>query len=145
MAFISSATWRMSLNIARVTSKLGSRTSAVTCWPGLMATLNQRDWPAAQMESLIVAPLAEVGTTAGVSQVRLFRSGLGHADGSAAVAVVHVDRTVEIRKIHITQDLGRRVQVAQGLSESDQLIINPPGGLATGAIVTIAKARPEPM
>ena len=67
------------------------------------------------------------------------------SDGSAAVAVVHVDRTVEIRKIHITQDLGRRVQVAQGLSESDQLIINPPGGLATGAIVTIAKARPEPM
>ena len=67
------------------------------------------------------------------------------SNGSAAVAVVHVDRTVEIRKIHITQDLGRRVQVAQGLSESDQLIINPPGGLATGAIVTIAKARPEPM
>ena len=67
------------------------------------------------------------------------------SDGSAAVAVVHVDRTVEIRKIHITQDLGRRVQVAQGLSESDQLIINPPGGLAAGAIVTIEKARPEPM
>src|SRR6516162_9038899 len=67
------------------------------------------------------------------------------SNGSAAVAVVHVDRTVEIRKIHITQDLGRRVQVAQGLSESDQLIINPPGGLAAGAIVTIAKARPEPM
>jgi len=67
------------------------------------------------------------------------------SDGSAAVAVVHVDRTVEIRKIHITQDLGRRVQVAQGLSESDQLIINPPGGLAAGAIVTIAKARPDPM
>ena len=62
-----------------------------------------------------------------------------------AVGVVHSDGVVEIRKIRITRDLGRRVQVPQGLSESDQLIINPPGGLATGAIVTIAKARPEPM
>jgi RND family efflux transporter MFP subunit len=62
-----------------------------------------------------------------------------------AVGVVHSDGMVEIRKIRITRDLGRRVQVAQGLSESDQLIINPPGGLTTGAIVTIAKARPEPM
>jgi hypothetical protein len=59
--------------------------------------------------------------------------------------VVHPDRTVEIRKIRITRDLGRRVQVAQGLSESDQLIVNPPAGLATGAVVTIGPARPEPM
>ncbi len=33
------------------------------------------------------------------------------ADGSLAVAVVHSDRTVEVRKVQITQDLGRRVQV----------------------------------
>jgi membrane fusion protein (multidrug efflux system) len=65
--------------------------------------------------------------------------------GESAVGVVHPDGTVEIRKIRISRDLGRRVQVAQGLSESDQLIINPPAGLATGAIVTIAEARPEPM
>jgi membrane fusion protein (multidrug efflux system) len=67
------------------------------------------------------------------------------ASDGLAVGVVHPDRTVEIRKIHISHDLGRRVQVAQGLSESDQLIINPPAGLAAGAIVTIAPARPEPM
>ncbi|HEX7193355.1 MAG TPA: efflux RND transporter periplasmic adaptor subunit [Chthoniobacterales bacterium] len=65
--------------------------------------------------------------------------------GESAVGVVHPDGTVEIRKIRISRDLGRRVQVAQGLSESDQLIINPPPGLAAGAIVTIAQARPEPM
>jgi membrane fusion protein (multidrug efflux system) len=64
--------------------------------------------------------------------------------GESAVGVVHPDGTVEIRKIRISRDLGRRVQVAQGLSESDQLIINPPAGLAGGAIVTIAAARPEP-
>jgi RND family efflux transporter MFP subunit len=67
------------------------------------------------------------------------------SDGSPAVGVVHPDRTVEIRKIRITRDLGRRVQIAQGLSESDQLIVNPPAGLATGAVVTIGPARPEPM
>ena len=65
--------------------------------------------------------------------------------GQSAVGVVHPDGTVEIRKIRISRDLGRRVQVDQGLSESDQLIINPPPGLAVGAIVTIAQARPEPM
>ena len=65
--------------------------------------------------------------------------------GQSAVGLVHPDGTVEIRKIRISRDLGRRVQVAQGLSESDQLIINPPPGLAAGAIVTIAQARPEPM
>ena len=64
-------------------------------------------------------------------------------DGSAAVAVVHPDRTVEIRKVQITQDFGRRVQVAQGLSDSDQLIVNPPAGLVAGASVTLAPARPE--
>jgi len=65
--------------------------------------------------------------------------------GQSAVGLVHPDGTVEIRKIRISRDLGRRVQVDQGLSESDQLIINPPPGLAAGAIVTIAQARPEPM
>jgi RND family efflux transporter MFP subunit len=71
---------------------------------------------------------------------------LFESDGSPAVAVVHPDRTVEIRKIHITQDLGRRVQVAQGLSDADQLIVNPPPGLTAGAIVAaIAPAMPEPM
>src|SRR5271165_422394 len=67
-------------------------------------------------------------------------------DGSPAVGVIHPDRTVEIRKIRITRDLGRRVQVAQGLSESDQLIVNPPAGLAAGAVVVAtAPPRPEPM
>jgi RND family efflux transporter MFP subunit len=71
---------------------------------------------------------------------------LFESDGSPAVAVVHPDRRVEIRKIQITQDLGRRVQVAQGLSDSDQLIVNPPAGLAAGAVMAaIAPARPEPM
>src|ERR1700740_937336 len=46
--------------------------------------------------------------------------------GEPAVALVHPDGKVEIRKVTITHDLGTRLQIADGLSESDRLIINPP-------------------
>jgi RND family efflux transporter MFP subunit len=58
----------------------------------------------------------------------------------AAVAVVSPDGKVEIRKINLTRDLGTRLQVADGLSQSDQIVINPPPGLVTGAVVTVVKS-----
>jgi RND family efflux transporter MFP subunit len=57
-----------------------------------------------------------------------------------AVAVVGPDGKVEIRKINITRDLGTRLQVTDGLSQSDQIIVNPPAGLATGTVVTVVKS-----
>jgi RND family efflux transporter MFP subunit len=59
--------------------------------------------------------------------------------GQPAVAVVHPDGKVEIRKIAIAQDLGTRLLIANGLSEPDQLIINPSPGLVSGTVVTIVK------
>jgi RND family efflux transporter MFP subunit len=59
--------------------------------------------------------------------------------GQPAVAVVHPDGKVEIRKITVTQDLGTRLLIANGLSESDQLIINPSPGLVPGTVLTIVK------
>lgn len=59
--------------------------------------------------------------------------------GQPAVAVVHPDGKVEIRKIAIAQDLGTRLLIPNGLSESDQLIINPSPGLVSGTVVTIVK------
>jgi RND family efflux transporter MFP subunit len=56
-----------------------------------------------------------------------------------AVAVVGEDGRVEIHKINIVRDLGTRLQVSDGLSPSDQLIVNPPPGLATGRHVTVVK------
>jgi RND family efflux transporter MFP subunit len=56
-----------------------------------------------------------------------------------AVALVGSDGKVEIRKINVVRDLGTRVQVSDGISESDQIIVNPPPGLATGNIVTVVK------
>jgi RND family efflux transporter MFP subunit len=57
-----------------------------------------------------------------------------------AVAVVS-DGKVEIRKINLTRDLGVRLQVANGVSQSDQLIVNPPPGLVTGTVVTVVKSN----
>src|ERR1700751_609827 len=57
-----------------------------------------------------------------------------------AVAVVGEDGRVEIHKINIVRDLGTRIQVSDGLSPSDQLVVNPPPGLTTGTHVTVVKS-----
>jgi RND family efflux transporter MFP subunit len=57
-----------------------------------------------------------------------------------AVAVVGQDGRVEIHKINIVRDLGTRLQVSDGLSLSDQLVVNPPSGLTTGTQVTVVKS-----
>jgi RND family efflux transporter MFP subunit len=53
-----------------------------------------------------------------------------------AVGVVGPDGKVSIRKIKIDRDLGNTLQV-QGLSESDQLIVNPSDSLEDGDAVKI--------
>jgi RND family efflux transporter MFP subunit len=60
--------------------------------------------------------------------------------GQPAVALVGSDGKAEIRKVSITRDLGTRLQVANGLSESDQLIVNPPPGLVTGNQVVVVRS-----
>ena len=57
-----------------------------------------------------------------------------------AVAVVGEDGRVEIHKINIVRDLGTQIQVSDGLSPSDQLVVNPPPGLTTGTHVTVVKS-----
>jgi RND family efflux transporter MFP subunit len=70
------------------------------------------------------------------SNTLLFRS------EGASVGVVHPDGKVEIRKIGINRDLGTKLQISQGLSESDQVILNPSDGLADGMSVTVATPKP---
>jgi len=69
------------------------------------------------------------------SNVLLFRS-----EGTA-VGIVHPDGKVEVRKIVINRDLGDRLQISQGLSESDQVIVNPSDSLADGMMVSIATPK----
>ena len=56
-----------------------------------------------------------------------------------AVGVVGPEGKVSIREIKINRDLGNTLQV-QGLSESDQLIVNPSDSLADNDLVKIKPA-----
>jgi RND family efflux transporter MFP subunit len=70
------------------------------------------------------------------SNALLFRS------EGPSVGVVHPDGKVEIRKLVISRDLGDKLQISQGLSETDQVIVNPSDGLASGTVVTVATPKP---
>jgi RND family efflux transporter MFP subunit len=78
---------------------------------------------------------AESKTVVVPSNTLLFR-----ADGTT-VGVVKQDGTVEIRKIVIGRDLGSTLEIADGLSVDDNIIINPSDGLAAGQTVTIAEPK----
>lgn len=65
--------------------------------------------------------------------------------GAPAVGVVHPDGKVEIRKVSINRDLGNRLEISKGLSQSDQIIVNPSSSLTTGTVVTIANPASESM
>jgi RND family efflux transporter MFP subunit len=69
------------------------------------------------------------------SNTLLFRS-----DGTT-VGVVKPDGNVEIRKIVISRDLGSKLEVSEGLTENEQLIVNPSDGLAEGMAVKIATLK----
>jgi RND family efflux transporter MFP subunit len=55
----------------------------------------------------------------------------------ATVGVVHSDGKVEIRKVTIHLNLGNQLEISQGLSASDQVIVNPSDGLANGMKVSV--------
>jgi membrane fusion protein, multidrug efflux system len=58
------------------------------------------------------------------------------------VGVVDADGRVEIRKITINLDLGDKLQISQGLSVADQVIVNPSDNLANGVTVKITNQKP---
>jgi RND family efflux transporter MFP subunit len=54
-----------------------------------------------------------------------------------AVGVVDANGQVEIRKVTTNLNLGDKFEISQGLSESDQVIVNPSDSLASGMTVKI--------
>jgi RND family efflux transporter MFP subunit len=60
-----------------------------------------------------------------------------------AVGLVGRDGRAEIRGITIGLNLGDRLEVTQGLSETDQVIINPSDSLAKGMTVKILPAQAD--
>jgi RND family efflux transporter MFP subunit len=57
------------------------------------------------------------------------------------VGVVDADNKVEIRKITIGLDLGDKLQISQGLTATDQVILNPSDSLANGMTVKILNQK----
>ena len=62
----------------------------------------------------------------------------------ATVGVVHPDGKVEIRKVTIHLNLGDKLEISQGLSDSDQVIVNPSDGLANGMKVSVIGPNQPP-
>ena len=59
----------------------------------------------------------------------------------AAVGVVNQNNMVELKKVKIGRDLGTQLEITQGLTLDDRVIINPSDSLAAGQKV---KVRPSP-
>ena len=55
------------------------------------------------------------------------------------VGVVHPDGKVELRKIIINRDFGNKLEISEGLSTLDQVILNPSDSLTDGMSVTITE------
>jgi membrane fusion protein, multidrug efflux system len=62
----------------------------------------------------------------------------------ATVGVVHPDGKVEIRKVTIHLNLGDKLEISQGLSDLDQVIVNPSDGLANGMHVSVIGPNQPP-
>lgn len=69
------------------------------------------------------------------SNALLFRS-----EGTT-VGIVDADGQVEIRKITTNLNLGDKLEISQGLSETDRVIVNPSDSLANGMIVKILNQK----
>jgi RND family efflux transporter MFP subunit len=61
----------------------------------------------------------------------------------AAVGVVNQDNIVELKKIKIGRDLGNQLEVTQGVSPDDRIIVNPSDSLAAGQKVKVRPAQEE--
>jgi RND family efflux transporter MFP subunit len=61
-----------------------------------------------------------------------------------AVGIVLPDGKVELRNITINRDFGNKLEVSEGLSVSDQVILNPSDNLTDGASVKITEPDSHP-
>jgi membrane fusion protein, multidrug efflux system len=85
----------------------------------------------------IALPLAPAGAVTIPANTLLFRAEGPH------VALVDKSGIVRLRPIMIARDLGASLEVAQGVTPSDQIVLNPPDSIANGDHVTVvSEAKP---
>ncbi len=56
------------------------------------------------------------------------------------VGVVKPDNSVELHDIKVGRDFGTTIEIVQGVTPSDKVILNPADSLVTGAVVRVAAA-----
>jgi RND family efflux transporter MFP subunit len=56
------------------------------------------------------------------------------------VGVVKPDNTVELRDIKVGRDFGTTIEIVQGVTPADKVILNPADSLVTGDVVRVASA-----
>ena len=54
------------------------------------------------------------------------------------VGVVKPDNRVELRDIKVGRDFGTTIQIVQGVTPSDRVVVNPSDSLTTGTVVRLA-------
>jgi RND family efflux transporter MFP subunit len=60
------------------------------------------------------------------------------SDGTK-VGIVLADNRVELRKVKLGRDFGQTIQILEGLSGEDRVILNPPESIAAGTVVVITE------
>ena len=65
-------------------------------------------------------------------------------DRDGMQVATYSDGIAHLQKVSIAQDDGAEVQISEGLSPGQELIVNPPAGLASGAKVKPAPPKPAP-
>ena len=68
---------------------------------------------------------------------------LTRGDGAQVVAVGDNDQ-LQVRKVKLGRDLGKAMEVLEGLSEKDKVVINPRDNVTDGLKVTAVMAKEEP-
>lgn len=80
---------------------------------------------------LVHIPTRENGRLLVPGNALLFRK-----EGTS-VAVVRNDNTIDIRAIHIARDLGKTLEVDQGVQSSDRVVLNPGDAMESGDHVVV--------
>jgi len=60
------------------------------------------------------------------------------ADGPQVVTVTE-GKNVHYRSVKLGQDLGKQIEIVEGLSDKDTVLVNPSGSLAEGTLVSISQ------
>jgi membrane fusion protein (multidrug efflux system) len=60
------------------------------------------------------------------------------------VGVVKPDNSVELHDIKVGRDFGTTIEIVQGVTPSDKVILNPADSLVTGDVVRVASPAPAP-